>query len=1366
MDFVSPCSFWQPDFVVDSAWLEHAPFAFWLIEAHRPGTVVELGTHRGFSYSCFCQAIERIGLDSRAYAVDTWRGDEHAGFYGDEIFQQLNAYHQRYASFSRLIRSSFDQALPHFEDGSVDLLHIDGRHFYDDVKHDFESWLPKLSDRAVVLFHDTNVREREFGVFKLWAELQTSRPSFEFLHGHGLGVLAAGHVQSEKLLRFFAASTDDAVALTVRNAYTRLGQGIAALADRRHLLRQVEAERLEHEAKLIAEKHKLEVSLEMEKQRYHADLAAEKEAYETKLAAATRQLEDDLAAVRASSADSAQVLLEAHEAALLQERDRGAEQVEAHRLLNERELTAANARFQSVFAELRHARRRPIANLRRYIRWRTSRNIKKARPFLKASFIARMERREQKNAPETLSLLPRSQPVNRAAKKRTPVKFTLRAYIGFLRLLSRTPVFSKKRRARFARSAEKKRIRIARISSLAAPAAWDKVLGERTPLPTSSGDGRLPNICVVIHAYYLDTAREILLLLRNIQVPFDLFITTPESQVAQARELSREILPGTKTRVVRAQNRGRNFGPMLVELSSTIVQYDLLLHLHTKKSLRTGSEQDDWRKHILRNLIGSRGQSDRIINAFRADDKLGLVGPVTWPGMPYWAHHWLSVQHRIQPFFSRIGIPLFSRRGFLDFPVGGMFWARTAALSPLWSANWVYEDFDAEPTPPDGTIAHVIERGIGVICEATGYRYGELDLEAETLLVGSSGKSLHQYFSSLPLLCDLAKEYDSVSFDFFDTLFARLSVQPEDVQSAVGHVLAIEGLLPKGEDFLSLRKKAEREARRTKGHGDVNLKEIYAAWHLAARWPAAAVARAEALEREIEARVLTPRASVLAFARELARLGKPLSIISDTYFEASFLRNILAAHNADNVFEILASSETGLRKDTAEVWKWIKREKIHNGARYLHIGDNEHSDMQLPCDNGLNSLGLITTVVLADLRGCPLPPGWRESRSDWRAGVLLGPLAARVGGNAFRPPLPQPFAFENARDFGYCILGPIAFCFMSWLVQRATADGVDRVYFLARGAYFLHRLYEKLRALDPTLPDSSYLMVSRRAVLPAAFEVSRDPKPILSGAGFRGTFGELLKARLGLAPEGLGDDSGVKLKLPDHRELASKLIEKHAERIGAHCAEVRQNLRAYLGQENFFQSTRAALVDLGYSATIQKAIQESTGSPLVGYYFGTRVAAAEVEAGGGQVAGCFGAESSGKPSPEFFQYSMLLEALFAGPNGQVDGYAAHGSEVSPVFKNEPESGAAFGKLAEAADGMEAYCLDLVQAYTPAILQAEFDSDLALAPMRKLTSGWGGIPADLAPALVVDDAFCGNGTLHALKILENVFGINIRVAENA
>jgi hypothetical protein len=125
--------------------------------------------------------------------VDTWKGDEHTGFYGDEVFQELSDVHDyRYRHFSRLVRSTFDEAVRHFDDGSIDLLHIDGLHTYEAVSQDFETWRPKLDATAIVLFHDTNVRERRFEVFKLWRELARDRPHFEFLHGHGLGVLGIG----------------------------------------------------------------------------------------------------------------------------------------------------------------------------------------------------------------------------------------------------------------------------------------------------------------------------------------------------------------------------------------------------------------------------------------------------------------------------------------------------------------------------------------------------------------------------------------------------------------------------------------------------------------------------------------------------------------------------------------------------------------------------------------------------------------------------------------------------------------------------------------------------------------------------------------------------------------------------------------------------------------------------------------------------------------------------------------------------------------------------------------------------------------------------------------------------------------------
>src|SRR5262245_37431776 len=145
--------FWRPTRTgVVSAWLGHVPFAHWIVRVARPRVLVELGTHNGVSYSAFCETILRDGLDARCYAVDTWKGDEQSGYYGEEVYADLCRFHEsRYSAFSELLRCTFDDALPYLADGSVDLLHIDGLHTYDAVRGDFEHWQPKLSSRAVVL---------------------------------------------------------------------------------------------------------------------------------------------------------------------------------------------------------------------------------------------------------------------------------------------------------------------------------------------------------------------------------------------------------------------------------------------------------------------------------------------------------------------------------------------------------------------------------------------------------------------------------------------------------------------------------------------------------------------------------------------------------------------------------------------------------------------------------------------------------------------------------------------------------------------------------------------------------------------------------------------------------------------------------------------------------------------------------------------------------------------------------------------------------------------------------------------------------------------------------------------------------------
>ncbi len=177
--------------VLALGWSGHIPFAAWIISILRPNIFVQLGTRSGNSYLAFCQSVADHGIGTKCYAVDTWQGDEHAGLYDKSVFNELKEYHQNhYAHFSNLLRMTFDEAADYFSEGSIELLHIDGFHTYEAVKHDFETWLPKLSPNAVVLFHDIIVRERNFGVWKLWEELCERYPfSFEFTHSYGLGVL-------------------------------------------------------------------------------------------------------------------------------------------------------------------------------------------------------------------------------------------------------------------------------------------------------------------------------------------------------------------------------------------------------------------------------------------------------------------------------------------------------------------------------------------------------------------------------------------------------------------------------------------------------------------------------------------------------------------------------------------------------------------------------------------------------------------------------------------------------------------------------------------------------------------------------------------------------------------------------------------------------------------------------------------------------------------------------------------------------------------------------------------------------------------------------------------------------------------------
>lgn len=245
-----------------------------------------------------------------------------------------------------------------------------------------------------------------------------------------------------------------------------------------------------------------------------------------------------------------------------------------------------------------------------------------------------------------------------------------------------------------------------------------EVITPQQPVPQSPLPGRF---ALHIHVHYPQLFAAILDPLEAQDLDLDLLISVTSVKAMHAIEDRARQSRHHLVALDLVPNRGRDLGPLLTLYGERLIRdYDYIGHVHTKQSKDAGDARvgKTWLNFLLENLLGSQqAMATSILHALHADPRLGLV----FPDDPY-VVGWTRNRPVAVRLASRLGLKALPEEYFF-FPVGSMFWARTAALAPLFGLGLQWEDYPVEPLAYDGTLLHALERLLPSIARQAGYEF-------------------------------------------------------------------------------------------------------------------------------------------------------------------------------------------------------------------------------------------------------------------------------------------------------------------------------------------------------------------------------------------------------------------------------------------------------------------------------------------------------------------------------------------------------------------------------------------------------------------------------------------------------------------
>ncbi|KIU43893.1 hypothetical protein QU42_26815 [Bradyrhizobium sp. UASWS1016] len=437
-----------------------------------------------------------------------------------------------------------------------------------------------------------------------------------------------------------------------------------------------------------------------------------------------------------------------------------------------------------------------------------------------------------------------------------------------------------------------------------------------------------------------------------------------------------------------------------------------------------------------------------------------------------------------------------------------------------------------------------------------------------------------------------AQNVSACSFDVFDTFLLRACTTPDGVFERVFQLSCIAEKFPNmSNSFVQHRIQAETRARKLaqerNGSTEVCIADIYKYFPFRLfglnRDALQDLARIE-FEAELELCRVNPE--MVEQYLDMKRGNLRVGFISDTYWNTGQLAQLLRTCSPGLTWDFLyASCDHGSSKSETLFETYLAEQGI-DAASSFHIGDNHNADIKGARRHGIRpryypqASAALASKFQRETSIFELLCPDRPSRLDDGARTLRRVVTARSA--------EQSPAFH----LGVTVLGPVMAAFDAFIEERRmalTREGKRvAIGFLGRDGLLPYRVWQETRG-----EAGAYVEINRRVSLVGSADTLEPLCELLSRVVKidASTFIDIVKVQppavmkfFAQFPDGIASGRELADALPDLMDPSE---------IADIATGVRTRLLAYLRAriEDFDGCTDLILVDLGYSASVQKSLR-------------------------------------------------------------------------------------------------------------------------------------------------------------------------------